>query len=374
MLSADIIWTKGGQLVTTMVEMSASINGSNQYGVVSNGSIGMQIVAPNSSGIHPITLDLVNLPTGAIDRTATEEIVAWMVVDSNQPQVRQFLSPDPLDIVQERDWKDLGFEIMVNESEGLDMDSMRMFWLILPHGMAIPELALLGGNVSMELIAGTGAGTSIPLAATLDVDSIIPEVSRHNSWDLWVWVEGNDLAGQEFEAVFNNRVAPLAVLQLANRESELRFEPDGIIIPNNSPSTGDVIWLNITVYNDGPIDGTTSVRVEVIEDGENRRLIEIVTLTVPASGSITFEAKWIPEIDGAAWVEISTPDGMKERTDPVQIENGESTFVIEGLDGASNSMLTGFSVITLLMLGLLGYLIMSGKKPKKSRNDPEEYI
>ncbi|MBT4066677.1 MAG: hypothetical protein HOE76_05615 [Euryarchaeota archaeon] len=374
LLSVDVIWTRGGQLVTTMVDITASINGSEQYGLTTNGTADLLLIAPNSTGIHPITLDLVNLPLGAIDRTATEEVVAWMVVDGNPPSVVQFLSPDPLALIQERDWKNLTFEIMVNESEGLDMDSMRMYWLILPHGMAIPELALLGGNVSMELIAGTGSGTSIPLAATLDIDAIIPEVSRHNPWDLWVWIAGNDLAGQEFDSGFNSRTAPLAILQLANREADLRFESEDIVIPKSNPGIGDIIWLNITVHNDGPVDGTTSVRVEVIEDGDKSRLIEIVTLVVPASSSISFETKWVPEYDGTAWVEVSTPDGLKERTDPIQIEKGETTFIIEGLDGASNTMLTGFAVITFLMLGLLGYLVMSGKKQSKSQYDEEDYI
>ena len=102
---------------------------------------------------------MINLPAGGIDRTDVMQIVAWMVVDGNQPSVVQFLSPDPLQLVQERDWKDLEFEIMVDENEGLDLDTLRLYWLIVPHGLEIPELALLGGNVSMELIAGTGAGS-----------------------------------------------------------------------------------------------------------------------------------------------------------------------------------------------------------------------
>jgi len=373
-LLADIIWSRGGQLVETVVDITAMIDGAEQYGLASNGSANMQLIAPNSTGIHSITLDLVNLPSGAIDRTETDEIVAWMIVDGNAPKVIQFLSPDPLDLVQERDWKDLAFEIMVNESEGLDMDSLRMHWLIIPHGLAIPELALLRGNVSMELIAGTGAGYSIPLSATLDVDAIIPEISRQNPWDLWIWVEGNDLAGQDIDSTFNSHNSPLAVLQLANRESDLRLESSDIVIPNGYHSVGDTILLNITVHNDGQVDGTTSVRVEVVENGDERRLIDIVNINIPATGSISFEVKWVPESEGTAWVEISTPDGMSGRTPAIQIEKEESTFVIEGLDGASNTMLTGFGVITFLMLGLLGYLVMSGKKPNKPEYDEDEYI
>ena len=373
-LTADIVWTKGGQLVHTIVDVSASIDGIEQFGLTENGVVNMPLVAPNSTGIHPIKLDLINLPAGAIDRTDSEQVVAWMVVDGNQPKVLQLLSPDPLDLVQERDWQDLNFEIMVNETEGLNLDSLRMHWLIVPHGMAIPELALLGGNVSMELIAGTGAGTSIPLSATLDVDSIVPEVSRQNSWDLWVWVVGEDLAGQQIESVFNSRSSPLAILQLASRDADLRIESDDITIGSEYPQTSEPILINVTVHNDGQVDGLTSVRVEVIEDGDKRRLIEIVNIEVPASSSISFEAKWVPEHEGAAWIEISTPDGMFARTNPIQVESGDSTFVIESLDGASGPMLTGFAVITFVMLGLLGFLITSGRRPKDQDFDESEFI
>ena len=373
-LTADIVWTKGGQLVHTIVDVSASIDGIEQFGLSENGVVNMPLVAPNSTGIHPIKLDLINLPAGAIDRTDSEQVVAWMVVDGNQPKVLQLLSPDPLDLVQERDWQDLNFEIMVNETEGLNLDSLRMHWLIVPHGMAIPELALLGGNVSMELIAGTGAGTSIPLSATLDVDSIVPEVSRQNSWDLWVWVVGEDLAGQQIESVFNSRSSPLAILQLASRDADLIIESDDITIGSEYPQTSEPILINVTVHNDGQVDGLTSVRVEVIEDGDKRRLIEIVNIEVPASSSISFEAKWVPEHEGAAWIEISTPDGMFARTNPIQVESGDSTFVIESLDGASGPMLTGFAVITFVMIGLLGFLITSGRRPKDQDFDESEFI
>ena len=372
-LNADIIWTRGGQLVDTIVDVSASIDGSEQFGLSENGMVNLTLVAPNSTGIHPIKLDLINLPSGAIDRTDTEQIVAWMVVDSNQPRVLQLLSPDPLDLVQERDWENLRFEIMVNETEGLNLDSLQMNWLIVPHGMAIPELALLGGNVSMELIAGTGAGSSIPLSATLDVDSIVPEVSRQNSWDLWIWVEGEDLAGQKIVSQFNSRSSPLAILQLANRDADLRLDTEGILVESEYPKTGDAILVNVTVYNDGQVDGLTSVRVEVIEDGDKRRLIEIVNIEVPANSSASFEAKWVPEDEGAAWIEISTPDGKFARTNPVQVENGDSTFVIESLEGASGAMLTGFAVITFVMIGLLGFLVISGKKPRDDDFEDSEF-
>ena len=82
----------------------------------------------------------------------------------------------------------------------------------------------------------------------LDVDAIIPEVSRDNSWDLWIWVEGNDLAGQQIESGFNSRNSPLAILQMANREADLRIESDEILVTKSYPGVGDDVWINIICY------------------------------------------------------------------------------------------------------------------------------
>ena len=101
---------------------------------------------------------------------------------------------------------------------------------------------------------------------------------------------------------------------------------------------------------------------------------EIIIVDVPASSSFTFEVNWVPKYSGTAWIEVSSPGGLSERTDAIQVEKGESTFIIESLDGASNSMLTGFGVIAFLMLGLLGYLVVTGKKDSYEEYDESDYI
>ena len=369
--SFDVVWSRSGKKVHTDLDFSVSIGEVPQFGISESGLAVIDLIAPNETGIHPITVSLENLPIGSIDRTDQSHIVSWMVVDSNKPSVLELVSPDTSQIIQERDWKNLRFEFMINETEGLDLDSLEMHWLILPSGMAIPELAVLEGNTSMDLIAGTGSGNSIPVSSILDVDSIIPEISRQNSWDLWVWIEGQDLAGQDIDSTFNNEASPYAVLQLANRDAELRIESEDIRLSTDSPVTNIPVVVNITVHNDGLVDGTTSVRIEVVEDGDNRRLIEIVNIVVPASSSVSFEAKWIPKQEGAAWLEITTPDGMFERTTPTQVVPDDSGYVIESLEGASSSMLTGFAIIVFLMVGLLGFLIITGKKTDEDFDESE---
>ena len=367
----NVIWTKSSSLVMSNVDFSVTVGANPQYAVSETGFAIIDLVAPNESGIHPITINLENLPMGAIDRTDSSHVVSWMVVDSNQPRVLGLVSPESSQVVQERDWKDLRFEFMINETEGLDLDSLEMNWMILPSGMLIPELAVLEGNTSMSLIAGTGSGMAIPVSSILDIESIIPEVSRQNAWDLWIWIEGQDLAGQNVDPTFNNRASPLTVLQLANRDAQLRLDSEDIQLSSESPVTNKPVIVNITVHNDGQVEGTTSVRIEAVEDGDNRRLVEIVNIVVPASSSVSFEVKWTPKEEGAAWLELTTPNGMFERTTPTQVAPDDSSYVIESLEGANSSMLTGFGIIMFLMVGLLGFLIITGKKSEEDFDESE---
>ena len=128
----------------------------------------------------------------------------------------------------------------------------------------------------------------------------------------------------KIDPTFNNRETPMSVLQLAKRDAELRIDSDEIRILTNSPTTNKPVTVNITVHNDGQVDGSTSIRLEAVEDGDNRRLIEIINVAVPASSSVSFEVKWVPEDEGAAWLELTTPDGMFERTTPIQIGSDDS--------------------------------------------------
>ncbi|HIF45370.1 MAG TPA: hypothetical protein EYQ73_01045 [Candidatus Poseidoniales archaeon] len=371
-LEADVIWSKSNVPVDFSVDILAAIGNDSQYGVSSNGRLSMSLIAPNQSGIYPISLDLANLPIGVIDRTDDQAVVAWMIVDSNAPRITQLLSPSAENVIEERDWENLRFEFMIDEPEGLDVESLRLHWILMPEGRTLTELSFIGGNVTMELIAGTGSGGSIPVEGIIDLESILPNSSRDLGWDLWIWVSGQDNAGQQIDDRFNNKESPIAVLQLEKRRAKLSIDSDDIELLNRHPEIFDTLWLNITVHNSGSVDASTSVRIEAVESGGNRVLLEVVNIIVGGENSTTFKIKWIPENEGAAWIEVSTPEGLEARTDPIQIDEGASTYVVGGFEGVDNAMLTGFGIITGVLILLLGFLIITG--PKKDRKyDDEDY-
>ena len=65
---------------------------------------------------------------------------------------------------------------------------------------------------------------------------------------------------------------------------------------------------------------------------------------------------------GTSWIEVSLPDGTLVRTAPEQVDTGESTFIIGGMENASGGMVTMFVLIVVLLATLLGYLIITGPR------------
>ena len=124
---------------------------------------------------------------------------------------------------------------MINETEGLDLDSWKCT-VNLTSGMAVnwQFLKVIPRWISLQVQVREFNSVS-----SIDVDSIIPEISRQNSWDLWVWIKGQDLAGQEIDSTFNSKASPYAVLQLANRDADLRIDSEDIRLSTDSPVTNN---------------------------------------------------------------------------------------------------------------------------------------
>ena len=98
-------------MVETSLDFSVSVGQSPQFGISESGLALIDLMSPNETGIHPITLSLENLPIGAIDRTDQSHIVSWLVVDSNKPRLVELVSPDSSQIIQNVTGRTLGLSL-----------------------------------------------------------------------------------------------------------------------------------------------------------------------------------------------------------------------------------------------------------------------
>jgi hypothetical protein len=349
----DLIWHRDKMTVLEEISIEVELDHIPFLGSSIAGEIIVEFQTPSESGVYPLTVKASDLPTGGLDRTDDSVVAAWVIVDSAAPSVNGLISPRGDNPIAEWMWENLSVEISINEEEGLDMDTMVMQWVVIPAGLGFHSLAIATGNSSLELLAGHAQGSAIPMHAIINLEEIIPLELRGSAFDLRLWVEGKDYAGQYMNRAFNNDDTPLAVLRLANREVDMQFSKEDVTF-----STGDLmidvpVELYIVIHNDGMADGRIRVRIESVQAGGSRELIDVIELEVAAGESATASLQWIPELGGTVWFELSLPDGTSVRTDAMQVGEGEISFVVSSFSSADNVALSAVAIIAIILLVLL---------------------
>lgn len=369
----SLIWHRDKSPVLEDIEIEIEIDNTQFIGNSSEGNILVNFQTPSDSGVHSLTIKASDLPTGGLDRTDDSVVAAWVIVDSNPPEVNGLISPQSDEIISEWMWNNLSIEISVAEEEGLDMDSMVMRWVVVPAGISFHSLAVASGNASLELLAGNAQGSTIPLHAIINLEEIIPIDLRVSALDLRVWVEGTDLAGQNMSRVFNNEDTPLGVLRLANREVDIRFSKDDISFSTDEPMINVPIEINIMANNEGLADGKIRIRIESVQAGGSREAIKIIDVFVGAGGSTNASIQWTPMESGTVWFELSLPDGTSIRTDSVQINEGEVSMVVSSFDSANNIALSAVAIIAIILILLLVTLWRKPIEPSETEGGIDGY-
>ena len=358
LVHGDLIWYRDKITVLEELNIEIEIDSIPFLGTSTAGEIRVEFQTPSNSGVYPLTIKASDLPTGGLDRTDDSVVAAWVIVDSAPPEANGLISPRGDESIPEWMWDNLSIEISIDEEEGLDMDTMVMQWVVLPAGLSFHSLAIATGNSSLELLAGHAQGSTIPMHAIINLEEIIPLDLRGNAFDLRLWVEGKDLAGQNMNRAFNNDDTPLAVLRLANREVDMRFSKEDITFSTDEPLVDLPIQIGITIHNDGSADGTIRVRIESVKAGGlngdySRELIDVIEMEVAAGESANVSLQWIPKLGGMVWFEFSLPDGTSVRTDSLEVNEGEASMVISSFDSADNVALSGVALIAIILILLL---------------------
>ena len=354
----DLIWHRDKIAVLGELSIEVELDGNLFLGNSTAGELRVEFQTPSDSGVYPLTIKASDLPTGGLDRTDDSVVAAWVIVDSVSPEVNGLISPRGGESIPEWMWDNLSIEISVDEAEGLDMDTMVMQWVVIPAGLSFHSLAIATGNSSLELLAGHAQGSIIPMHAIINLEEIIPLDLRGNAFDLRLWVEGNDLAGQKMNRAFNNDDTPLAVLRLENREVDMIFTKEDITFSTDEPLIDVPLEIYIVIHNDGLADGIVRVRIESVKTGGlngdySRELIDVIEVEVAAGESVNVSVQWTPVIKGAFWFELYLPDGYSVRTDVMEVKEVDSALVLSSFESADNMALSMVAIIAIILISLL---------------------
>ncbi len=329
--------------VRVLLDGQESIIGS------ANGMWVIQLTAPSDSGSYPLTVEIANLPQGANDITDTAAALRWIVVDPDGPEIVEVLAPRMDSIIPIDALEQLQINVQISELEQVDSESLVLHWKVT-RGPDAGVTPLVRGDNQLTIEGSNLAGQSIIAGVMLDID--IPEQYFSDDLRFHMWVEGQDMAGNQVQTPGNSNTGDLPFSSWSiERRAPVFSLMDGDITYSKSGDiqNGQDIMITIAVRNDGEVNGTVKLYLtEVHLDGTTRELTAVAVETDIAAGDRGLATvDWNPSDNGRQWIRVTLADGT--------MATGPTINVIEADDsGFMGSVFGGVDLIWVVMfLGLL---------------------
>ncbi|MFL2948876.1 MAG: hypothetical protein ACJZ40_00615 [Candidatus Poseidoniaceae archaeon] len=366
-VSGDLVWYRSQHPVVQSVDLQVDIGGTESVMESINGSFSDTITAPLSPGTYGLTTSLSDPPNGAIDRTEPAPF-AYFIVDPQAPSVVGVASPPVSGVIEESSWADLKFEIMIDEEDRLNEESLTLNWAVHEEGLGLSSPIIVNGSVMLEVVGGRAYGSMIPTEAQLNLDEQLTTTMRSKALELRIYVTGSDVAGYPMVPIFNDLDAPLSVWALEQRVAEYTFLDPGMK-PSKDLAEGDVVTLAVTIENNGRADGLAQMFVERVESNGARTRIDAREIQIPAGGQLEYSKDWMPDRSGTMWIEYHIISGPSAQTNTVFVDEPRTEGVL-GSVAAVNPVL--LIIIFLLSVSLVAVLLFGLQSPQPKNWNVEQ--
>ena len=351
-VEGDVVWYRTGTPPTQSLDIELTLGENNLEASVVNGTFSGIMLAPLLDGTYGLYGDLQNAPNGAIYRGDGSAFV-WFIVDNQAPRVAAVDRPGFNTMLDEEVWKDLQFELRLDENARLDESSLRLHWSLNEAGLGLNSYVFDNGSVPLEILGERKNGDSIPVRCTLDVDALMIPAFRTKAVELRVWVTGDDEAGLSIDSVYNDINAPLRVWNLEQRVPVYSVS-DIEIKPNSDIHQGDLIEVSALITNSGLADGEANVVLEQVESTGARTRLDARVIDVQAGDQFIYQFLWKPGRDGSQWLELSIVNGPNAQSATVLVDEPRSDGVFGTISSVNPVLLT---VVFLLTVGLVALLL-----------------
>lgn len=366
-VNGSLVWYRSQSPVMQSLDLLLDLGGIEGQVESVNGTFSGQVTAPLSPGTYGLTSSLDAPPNGAIDRTDSAPF-AYFIVDQQAPSIVGVASPPMNGIIEEADWSDIQFEILIDEEDRLNEENLILNWAVHQAGLGLTSPMVLNGTVQLQVVGGRAYGSMIPTEATLDLEQKLTTSMRSEALELRVYVTGSDVAGHPMTAVFNDIDAPLSVWVLEQRVAEYTFT-DPNMKPSKDIAQGDVVSLGVVIENNGRADGVAQMFVERVESNGARTRIDAREIQVPAGEQFVYSKEWMPDRSGTMWIEYHIINGPMSQTSTAFVDEPRTEGVI-GSVAAVNPVL--LIIIFLLSVSLVAVLLFGLQSPQPKNWDQQK--
>ena len=348
----DVVWYRTGTSPSQPLDVELTLGENNLEAEVINGSFQGAMLAPLVDGTYGLYGDLRDAPNGAVYR-GNDAAFVWFIVDNQAPRVAAVDRPGFNTMLAEEDWKDLQFELRLDENAQLDESSLRLHWSLNEAGLGLNSYVFDNGSLPLEILGERRNGESIPVRCTLDVDALMIPAFRTKAVELRIWVTGDDEAGLSIDAVYNDINAPLRVWNLEQRVPVYSIS-NIEMKPNSDIHQGDLIEVSALITNSGLADGEANLVLEQVESSGARTRLEARVVDVQAGEQMIYQFLWKPGRDGSQWLELSIVNGPNAQSPTVLVDEPRSDGVFGTISTVNPVLLV---VVFLLTVGLVALLV-----------------
>lgn len=350
-LGGDLVWSRTGRLAITPLSLTLQVGAQDATIETSNGTFTVSLLSPLLEDTYGLTAELFDEPLGAVYRSDGSPLV-WLIVDQEAPRIVDVDSPVSSALLTEERWSNLVFELRLFEEAQLDAESLRLHWSLNQAGLGVNSYVYDNGSLPLTIVGEQTSGRYIPVRTTFDLNEKMLPAFRTERVELRIWVTGQDRAGYDIDAVFNDVDAPLRVWALEQRipsyvlsEVEMR--------PSSSLRQGEAVTVGMTISNAGLADGEANVVLELVESTGARTRLDARVMNVQSGESSLYQYIWIPGRDGTMWLEASVIGGPISQSPTVLVDEPSPTGLLGAVSSINGTLL---GLLGLIAVGLIVFI------------------
>ena len=369
-ISGEIDWYRSGRNVAQPLDLMFSISDNDVEIEYVGGEFSGVLISPLEPGTYALTGTIFDPPNGAIDK-GPQTPFGWFIIDEVSPKIISVKSPVHNSVINEKDWEDLTFEIIISEDEQLDAQSLILNWAIYPAGLGLNVDSVANGTRPLNILGGKSVGESIPCKAQLDLGAELSQELRAQNLELRIWVTGADKAGHEISKTFNDIDAPLSVWIIEQRIAHYSFSTPQMT-PSKELHANEQVDLAVLISNDGKAAGSAQLVLELVESNGARTRLDAREITLEAGGNIAYTHQWTPDRVGTMWIEFHIVNGPSTQTASVHIDAAKSEGAFASIGEINPILLIIIILLSASLVGLIAYGLKDNNNSKRKFNPSKQ--
>ncbi len=340
-LSGHLVFVRSMEVPQFDCRIDTRLNGLTSDAIAVDGSFTVSLFAPISSGHHALTWMVDCMPEQGIDMTASTTSVKWILVDTNGPEIVEFISPRESSIlsVGVHDVK-----VVISENYGIDSDSVEMIWWVTTHG---DNTALISGSSQLVLNGDNQVGLRLEFTGSVDL-SDIPIEFLQKQLVLKMRFEGRDLAGNVFQTSQNSNSNPAGIWSIEHYVPYFSIDSSGVELSKLELEVDETTIVQIHVKNDGKMGGNAQVVVEVVDLNGDRKQLTMSTVFVESQSIKTHTIDWKPSEPGIQKIEVKIGENIGQ-SEFIDVKPTEDEKFLEDTLGSTNPWILGTTILMLFL-------------------------